>query len=229
MSWLANMLSSTLGRKLLMALSGLFLCLFLVIHAAGNTQLFLNDGGVSFNVYTQTMVNSPFIKVAAYLTYGTILLHIAYSVLLTLQNRQARPVRYAVELSASSSWQSRNMMILGTVILIFLVIHMSSFWYKMKFGEMPVVTIEGKEYKDMYTVVVTAFSQWWYVAIYVVSMILMGFHLSHGFQSAFQSLGLNHKKYTPFIKQLGLGFSIAISALFAAMPIYVFLFKNING
>lgn len=225
----AGLFKSSLGRKYLMALSGLFLCLFLVVHVAGNLQLFKDDGGRAFNEYTYLMTHNPFIKVVSYVNYLLILLHIIDGFMLAAANRKARSSRYAiVDQSKSSSWSSRNMAVLGTLILIFLVIHLRSFWFEMKFGSMPVIQYDagGEEFKDMYVIVKEAFGQLWYSAIYVVCMVALGFHLVHGFQSAFQTLGLNHHKYTPIIKNVGIGvFAILIPALFAAMPLFFLLLK----
>lgn len=223
----AGLFKSSLGRKYLMALSGLFLCLFLVVHVVGNLQLFKDDGGQSFNEYTYFMTHNPLIKIVSYVNYLFILLHVIDGFMLTRANRIARGSNYAnVNQSKSSTWSSRNMGILGTLILIFLVIHMRTFWFEMHFGEMPTVTYEGKEFKDMYTIVAAAFGQVWYSALYVVCMFALGFHLLHGFQSGFQTLGLNHHQYTPIIKNIGIGvFAILIPALFAAMPLF-FLFLN---
>jgi succinate dehydrogenase / fumarate reductase, cytochrome b subunit len=225
----AGLLKSSLGRKYLMALSGLFLCLFLVVHLLGNLQLFKDDGGQAFNEYTYLMTHNPLIKIVAYVNYAFILLHVFDGFMLTRANAKARGSSYAkVDQSKSSTWSSRNMGILGTLILIFLVVHMKSFWFEMKFGTMPTISYEGNsmEYKDMYTVVAEAFSQTWYSLLYVVSMFALGFHLVHGFQSGFQTIGLNHHRYTPVIKTIGIGvFAILIPALFAAMPLF-FLFLN---
>ena len=223
-----GLFGSSIGRKYIMALSGLFLCTFLVVHLLGNLQLFQNDDGVAFNLYTAFMVKNPLIKIVAYVNYAFILLHVIDGFYLTAQNRKARPQRYAmVDQSKSSSWSSRNMALLGTVILVFLVVHMKSFWFEMKFGSMPVTTIEGEEYKDMYSVVVAAFEQPWYAALYVISMFAIGFHLYHGFESGFQSLGIRHHRYTPIIKNIGtFVFAILIPALFAAMPVY-FCLRNL--
>jgi succinate dehydrogenase / fumarate reductase cytochrome b subunit len=196
----------------------------------GNLALFKDDGGQAFNEYTYFMTHNPLIKIVAYVNYAFILLHIAYSLMLTLSNRKARPESYAlVNQSKSSTWSSRNMGILGSIILIFLIVHMRSFWFEMKFGSMPTIQYDGSDlfYKDMYSVVAEAFSQTWYVALYVVSMFAIAFHLYHGFQSGFQTLGLNHHRYTPIIKTVGtFVFAIVIPALFAAMPIY-FLILNL--
>jgi succinate dehydrogenase / fumarate reductase cytochrome b subunit len=219
---------SSLGRKYLMALSGLFLCLFLVVHLIGNLQLFAGDGGKAFNTYTQFMAHNTLIQIIAKVNYALILLHVFDGLMLSMSNRKARPQGYAmVNQSKSATWSSRNMGILGTLILIFLVVHMKSFWFEMKFGSMPVVSYEGEEYKDMYTVVIEAFKQPWYAALYVVSMFALAFHLFHGFSSGFQSLGIRHHRYTPLFQTVGtFVFAILIPALFAAMPVF-FCLKNL--
>lgn len=226
----AGLINSSLGRKYIMALTGLFICVFLVVHMIGNLQLFKDDGGQAFNEYTYFMTHNPLIKVISYVNYAMILFHIFDGLILSIRNRKARPVAYkAYDQSKSSTWSSRNMGILGTLILIFLVIHMRTFWFEMHFGNVPTQVYDGSNiaYKDLYVVVTEAFSQLWYVTLYVISMFALGFHLYHGFSSGFQSLGLNHPRYMPLIKNLGIFiFAIIIPALFAAMPLYFYL-KNI--
>lgn len=223
MNWFTKLLSSTLGRKLLMALTGLFLIIFLVVHVAGNLLLLKSDGGQAFNEYAQFMTSNTLIKVVGYLNYTFILIHIVWSVLLTRKNRAARGGQgYAVSKN-SSHWTSRNMGILGTFILIFLVIHLRGFWYQMHWGDIGTQNYGGVEYKDLYAVVDKAYSQLWYVGLYVVSMLLLAFHLWHGFISAFQTLGANHPKYNPVIKFVGKAFAIIVPALFALIPIWMYL------
>ena len=225
MSWLTEALRSSLGRKLVMSFSGLFLILFLVGHVLGNLLLFLDDGGKAFNEYARFMTSTPAIQVLSLITYASIIIHVIYSIIISRLNRKARPVPYAVSsASANSLWSSRNMGILGTIVLIFLVIHLKSFWYEMRFGQIPMVNYDGAgEFKNLYAIVAVAFTQWWYVLLYVVAMFGLAFHLSHGFTSAFQTLGLTHKKYTPLIEGVGLWFSIIVPALFALIPIVMFI------
>lgn len=225
MKWLVDMLVSTIGRKLIMALTGLFLILFLAVHLSGNLQLLKDDGGRAFNIYAEFMTSFPLIKAVSIGNFFFILLHIYTSIVLTQRNRVARPVQYAylAGQSTNSSWASRNMGILGTIILVFLIVHLRGYWYEMHFGSVATQNYDGKEVKDLYAVVKASYTQWWYVAFYVVSMAFVGFHLYHGFQSAFQSLGLSHKKYTPLIKTVGYGFAIIVSLGFALIPIVMFL------
>ncbi|MBC3784899.1 succinate dehydrogenase cytochrome b subunit [Spirosoma utsteinense] len=225
MAWVTQTLSSSLGRKVIMSLTGLFLSSFLIVHMAGNLQLFKGDNGRAFNEYTYFMTHNPVIITVSYLLYTSILAHALMAWVLTRHNQSSRPVKYAYSRpEANSPWSSRNMGILGTVLLLFIIIHMRTFWYEMHFGSVPMAEYDGKQYKDLYAVVKEAFSQWWYVLLYVISMVAIGFHLAHGFQSGFQSLGIRHTKYTPMIEFVGrYFFALIIPAAFAAMPIYVFL------
>lgn len=224
MSWLSQALSSSLGKKLLMAATGLFLIIFLIGHLLGNMLLFKDDGGQAFNEYAKFMTTTPAVLVLSILTYVSILAHVIYSIIITIHNRKSRPVQYAIsDSSANSLWTSRSMGVLGTFILIFIVIHLKSFWFEMKFGNIPVANYDSGSIKDLYLIVSEAFSEAWYVAIYVFSMIMLAFHLSHGFRSAFQTLGLSHIKYTPLIKTIGMAFAIIVPILFASMPVYMYM------
>lgn len=206
-----------------MALTGLFLILFLVVHLIGNLQLLKSDEGQSFNIYAQFMTTNPLIVVISYVNYAFILIHIIWSIILTRRNRQARgPEGYAMNRN-SSHWTSRNMGILGTFIFIFLVIHLRSFWYEMHWGGIPTATYDGEQYKNLYAVVDKAYADIWFVVLYVVSMALLAFHLFHGFGSAFQTLGWNHVKYNPLIKFVGVAFAIIVPALFALIPVYMYM------
>jgi len=223
MNWFTKLLTSTLGRKLLMALTGLFLILFLTVHLIGNLQLLKGDGGHAFNVYAKFMTSNPLIKIVSYVNYAFIVIHIVWAILLTQHNRSARgPVGYAVS-NNSSPWTSRNMGILGTLILLFLVIHLKTFWFVMHWGPITSVNYDGEDVKDLFTVVDVAYNQLWYVILYVVSMAVLAFHLWHGFASTFQTLGLNHLKYNPIILFVGRAFAIIVPILFAIIPIFMYL------
>lgn len=222
MKWFLDLFSSSIGRKVLMALTGLFLILFLAVHLVGNLQLLKDDGGQAFNIYAKFMTTNPLIKVVSYGNYAFILLHIFMALVLSRKNRAARGVQgYAVN-GKSSTWASRNMGILGTLLLIFLIIHMKDFWAVMHWGGIPTATYDGVEVKDLYAIVSLAFSEAWYVILYVVCMIGLAFHLWHGFSSAFQSLGLNHMKYNPVINFVGRSFAVIVPAAFALIPIWMF-------
>ena len=226
MKWIINLFTSSIGQKLVMSLTGIFLITFLPVHLLGNLQLLADDGGESFNVYAKFMTGNPVIKALSWGLYLFILLHIVQGFALWYQNRNSRESRYAVKATVNSSWASRNMGPLGMILLIFLIIHLVQFWFKMHFGTMEVVDIDGAQVKDLYASVFATFKNIWFVIFYVVCMIAIGFHLSHGFQSAFQSLGLNHKKYTPLIKGLGLAYSILIPLGYAYIPLKFYFSIN---
>jgi succinate dehydrogenase / fumarate reductase cytochrome b subunit len=224
MNWFITFLKSSLGKKLIMSLTGLFLIIFLIVHLSGNFQLLRNDNGQQFNLYTRFMTTNPIIKIVSYLLYAFIFLHTIQGMVLWRQNLQARKSRYAVPGTRTSSFASRNMAYLGMVIFIFIIIHLWQFWFQMKIGALSIVTYEGHEpVKNLYEVVDYAFSQWWYVVFYVFCMVALAYHLLHGFESAFQSLGINHHKYTPFIKWIGIIYSIIVPLGFAAIPVIFYL------
>ena len=219
-----GLFGSSIARKYWMALTGLFLCSFLVIHLLGNIPLMLGHQD-DFNLYARFMTTFPVIKAVSYLLYASFVVHAVDGILLMRQNAAARPVKYAAyNGAANASWSSRNMGLLGVFTLVFIVVHLKSFWYEMHFGKIPVYIYEdGTELKDLYTLTVTAFQELWYTVFYVVSMALLGLHLWHGFSSAFQSLGLTHPKYTPMIKIAGAFFALLIPAVFAAIPVVIYL------
>lgn len=272
------LLKSSIVKKYWMALTGLFLCLFLAGHLAGNLQLIFSDAS-AFNKYALFMTTNPAVKILSYLTYISILFHAVDGFMLTYQNAKARPIGYAKNNpSKNSSFSSRNMAVLGTLILVFIVTHMVNFWAKMHFDEkMPLQTITveqmgqkmeyyvttdfgkyypadpaqlgqmgleirnktefynkevnvkmGEGYKDLHKITVAFFkdSKFGLIATiaYVLAMLVLAFHLLHGFQSAFQSLGLNNPKYTPLIKGFGKAFAIVVPLLFAAIPVYIHFF-----
>ncbi|SFT98723.1 succinate dehydrogenase / fumarate reductase cytochrome b subunit [Algoriphagus locisalis] len=226
MSWVTKTLSSTIGRKLIMALTGLFLILFLTGHVSGNLLLFKDDGGEAFNIYAKFMTTNPAVKLLSYLTYISIIGHVVFSIWLSRRNKAARPVGYGVSTPPSTTLSSRNMGILGTIILIFIVVHMQSFWAQMHWGDLPVVTYEGEQYKDLFSIVSFAFQNELMVIGYVVAMAFLAFHLSHGFASAFQTLGLNHAKYSPAIAVIGKIYCILVPILFASMPVYIYFTQS---
>lgn len=224
MSWITNTLTSTVGRKVIMALTGLFLILFLAVHLAGNLQLLKNDGGESFNIYTQFMSHNPLIQLVSKGNFFFILLHIFVSFTLYARNKKARPIGYKISPgNVSSSWSSRSMTLLGTLILIFILLHLRGFWYVLKFGHVPMTTLNGIEMHDAYRLVVESYAIPGVTIFYVVSMGVLAFHLWHGFSSAFQSLGLNHVKYNGLIKVVGRLYAIAVPSLFALIPILLYL------
>lgn len=224
MKWIITFLSSSIGRKLIMSLTGLFLIQFLFVHLIGNLQLLIPDGGVTFNSYAAFMTGNPLIKFISIGLYFFIILHAIQGFVIYFGNKKAKSVKTSVSTNANSSWASKNMALLGTLILAFLFIHMGDFWLKMKMGHLDTVMIDGQTHgvSDLYSRVNLAFDQWWVVLFYVLGMIALAFHLYHGFQSSFQTLGLNHKKYTPIINFLGVGFAIIVPFAFALIPIIMY-------
>jgi len=224
MKWLTNFFSSSIGRKLIMSLTGLFLISFLIIHLIGNLQLLANDGGESFNVYAKFMTSNPLIKFISIGLYSGILLHAILGIVIYFKNKGAKGSTYSKKSNAEVSWASKNMALLGILVLAFLLLHMGDFWWAMKRETVSMVTYEGVSVQDLYSKVATSFSNPLVIVAYLVGLLALAFHLWHGFQSAFQSLGLNHKKYTPIIDSLGKVFSIIIPAAFAYIPIYFYFF-----
>ncbi|MCS6822121.1 MAG: succinate dehydrogenase cytochrome b subunit [Microscillaceae bacterium] len=223
-NWFIQMISSTIGKKLIMALTGLFLITFLVVHLLGNLQLLKGDNGVTFNKYAHFMGHNPLIQTISVVNFTFILLHVVYAIILARLNTQARPQPYVyVQPQASSPWYARNMMLLGTIVLIFIVVHLQNFWFQMKFGYVAKVTYDNVEYKDLYTMTKEAFANPVIVAFYVLAMVGLAYHLAHGFQSAFQTLGLRHVKYTPVIQFVGKVFCIVVPLLYAMIPIIMYI------
>ena len=153
------LIKSSLAKKYWMSATGLFLCLFLIGHLAGNLQLLLpaEEALLTFNEYAKFMTTNPFVKVLSYLTYFSILFHAVDGIILVVQNKKARPVQYAYNKpNVNSSWASRNMGLLGAVVLFFIIVHMRSFWYEMHFGS---IASDVNGNKDLYTITVAAFQE----------------------------------------------------------------------
>ncbi len=228
MAWLTNYLTSSIGRKLTMSLTGLFLILFLVVHLLGNFQLLHDDEGEAFNKYTYFMTHFPLIKMISYGLYFFIIVHTVQGLMLALANRKAKGQAYAVSTRPPGvTWASSNMALLGTLILAFLIIHMAQFWGQMHFGDMATKAYkdfaEGEPIKDLYSLVSETFQNPLMIAFYVIGQIVLAFHLWHGFQSAFQTLGVNHPKYSPFIHLVGKAYAILVPFGFAIIPIIFYL------
>jgi succinate dehydrogenase / fumarate reductase, cytochrome b subunit len=217
MTW-KQFLTSSIGKKFTMGLTGLFLITFLCVHVGVNSCIFLNDGGETFNTAAHFMSHNWIIRIMELGLFAGLLLHIVQGLLLWKQNVAARPVGYdKSNANKNSKWYSRSMGLLGTLLLLFLIMHLAHFWVGTK-----VALYSGDEEHNLYNKMLEIFSQWWVVALYVAGVGSLLFHLLHGFQSAFQTMGINHKRYTPIIKKLGMGFSIIVCILFALMPILIF-------
>lgn len=224
MKWIINFLKSSIGRKLIMSLTGLFLILFLVVHLAGNLQLLKDDGGEAFNTYAYFMTHNPLIKFVSYGLYFLILLHTIQGILLAITNRAAKGSKYAVSTNENASWASKNMAMLGVLIFAFLCIHMGDFWWKMKRNVLQMVDVEGYEFQvaDLYGRVYEAYQETWIVIVYIIGLIALAIHLRHGFQSAFTTLGIRHKKYTPIINFIGVAYAFLVPLAFAIIPLYIY-------
>ena len=219
---LAKSFTSSIGKKLIMGITGLFLISFLMVHVSVNSLLFLHDNGDSFNTAAHFMSHNILIRIMEIVLFAGLIAHTVQGLILTKQNNSKRPTKYAVSAgNATSKWYSRSMGILGSLLLMFLVIHLSHFWVETKIN----LYAKNDAPTNSYEEVKEPFSQLWVVIVYVLGVISLGWHLLHGFSSAFQTLGLNHKKYTPIIKMLGVAFSVIVPLIFAAMPIYFFLTK----
>ncbi len=224
-TFLSGIFSKSVGKKFAMGITGLFLISFLIVHCAINATIFLNDGGNLFNVTAHFMGTNIFIRTMEIVLFAGIIWHIVQALIVTRDSRKANSVKYNVfDGKANSRWYSRWMGLLGTLILIFLILHLLHFWVRTRFTGLgiPPVMIDGKEYENIYGRMLEVFSVGWVVVVYVLGIISLSYHLMHGFQSAFQSLGLNHKKYTPLIKLTGKLFSILIPLIFALMPISIY-------
>lgn len=228
MKW-SQFFNTSIGKKLLVGATGLFLCSFVIVHLAGNLALLKDDGGEAFNVYAAFMGHNALIQFIAWGLKIVILLHAILALQLTFRNRAARPVKYAINPgNQTSSWFSRQMAIMGSILLIFLIIHLKDFWYWMHYGDLDPVTYNGEEYKNLYLAVQVAFKELWLVILYVIGMIGLAFHLIHGFKSAFQTFGLNHVKYNGLINFVGVWlFGILIPVGFAIIPVVIY-FKSIQ-
>ncbi|MBW3519121.1 succinate dehydrogenase cytochrome b subunit [Flavobacterium sp. NKUCC04_CG] len=215
----------TLTRKIILCFTGLFLCFFLVIHLLGNLQLFLppEEAHLQFNAYSHFLSGNPLIKLVSYGLYASIIAHVVYALIITVQNKKSGGNYQKDQRGRSSKWYSRNMGVLGTIILVFLIIHFKNFWYEYKFGSLP---LDANGNRDLYQLVVEIYQIWWYVIIYVVAMIALGYHLLHGFFSAIRTLGVFHPKFVKGIRYFGIFYSLAISLGFAIIPIYIYFTKS---
>ena len=220
---MSGFFSSTVGRKYAMALSAMFLLIFLIMHLSLNMVSVFSEN--AFNEGSHFMESNPLSQFLMQpILMFAVIFHFVMGFVLELRNKKARPVRYAVSgASANSTWMSRNMMISGGFILIYLVIHLIDFWFPTISKNYLGAEAHGTAYEHLRM----QFSAVWRVALYLVSVVLLGLHLAHGFQSSFQSIGARHPKYTPFIKALGRWYSILIPVGFAIVAIYHFISQTV--
>jgi len=212
-----KLLYSSISKKFVMALAGLFLLLFLPVHLGINLMLLKNDPQ-PFNHAAHFMATFPVIKVFEIVLFLTLVIHMIWGVTLQIQNWMSRPVRYAVRNRSETSAFSRFTIWTGGAVLIFLVIHFFNFYF-IKLG-----LVKGNA-EDFYTVAYQLFKIPGYVFLYWICFVLLGFHLYHAFQSAFQTLGLNNRFWTPLIKSLSLIYAVIIPAGFAVIPFVIWIIK----
>jgi succinate dehydrogenase / fumarate reductase cytochrome b subunit len=223
---MSNFLTSSIGKKVVMSLSGLFLIMFLCVHLALNLLLIFDNSGELFNHGAHFMATNPLIKIVEPVLALGFIIHMAWACVLTVQNQKARPAGYTKSSQGrNATWPSRNMFILGGVILIFLGIHLYNFWWNIKFPELgtplSTVVIDGTEMEDTYALVVGLFrSSICYCLLYILGAIFLGLHLSHGFWSAFQSIGFSNGIWRKRLECLAYFFAVVIGAGFAIIPVY---------
>lgn len=225
---MSKFLTASIGRKFVMSISGLFLVMFIAVHLGINLLLIFDDSGNLFNQGAHFMATNPLIKIMEPVLGLGFLVHIVWSFFLEFQNWKARPVKYNKKnLSGSSTWASRNMLVLGALVLVFLIIHVINFFVKMKFTGDPLlseVTINGVHMHNAYALVSTAFIESLALSIfYILGGILLGIHLSHGFWSAFQTLGLNNKFWLNRWQIIGKIYAYVVAIGFAVIPLYFML------
>lgn len=214
-----------------MALTGIFLILFLVVHVGLNACIWANDGGAMFNKAAHFMGSMVVIRILEIGLFVMIFLHAIQGLLFEASNRSKRGIDYAVHYSNGSKWYSRSMGLLGTLILLFLILHWVNFWIPSRFtgvtdpygNELTYTLPDGSQIHDMFALMKYTFSDWWVVVIYVLGCISLGYHLAHGFQSAFRTLGVNNSRYIKMLFTIGYAFAIIVSLAFAMMPVSMYL------
>jgi len=218
MNWI-QFFSTSIGKKLQMSLTGLFLIVFLLVHCYINAQIFYNDGGVRFNEAAHFMGTNFVIRFVEIGLFALLIVHIVQGLMLYTHNRARRGVGYQVSAgNKTSAWYSRSMALLGTLVLLFLIIHLSKFWGPNRLSQ----TI-GKGELPLYDMMKEEFQAPWVVIVYLLGCFSLAWHLVHGFYSAFQTLGLTMHRYKALVKNVGLAFSVLVPLIFALMPLAFWL------
>lgn len=228
MTW-KQIFTSSVGKKITMGVTGLFLISFLLVHMGVNACIFKdlfdpNDNGDMFNRAADFMGKTVVIRIMEIVLFLGFFVHIIQGLLLEFSNKSKRKVGYAVNLGdRGSKWYSRSMGLLGTILLLFLILHWWHFWIPSRFThtglEEEVMLSNGRVSHDMFNLMKVTFSEWWVVIVYVVACISLAYHLLHGFQSAFRTLGLSNSRYITLINAVGVGYSVIVPLIFALMPI----------
>ena len=223
MTW-KQMFTSSVGKKLVMGFTGIFLVLFLIVHVGLNACIWAMDNGVMFNKAAHFMGANVVPRILEIGLFAGFFLHIIQGYMLELQNRKARGTDYAVSYgNKGSKWYSRSMALLGTLLLLFLLMHIKHFWVPSRITGLEPMMIDGKEYHNLYGEMLVVFENPVIVVLYVIGCISLAYHLAHGFQSAFRTVGINNPKYTTLLETVGYGFSIIVPLAFAMMPISMHL------
>jgi len=226
MTW-KQVFTSSIGRKITMGLTGIFLVTFLVVHVGLNACIWANDGGEMFNKAAHFMGSMVVIRILEIGLFVFIFIHIIQGLALEISNRSKRGIGYAKSYgNRGSKWYSRSMGLLGTLILLFLVLHWIHFWIPSRFtgvsdemGQTLTATYNNVEMHDLYSLMKITFSELWVVIVYVLGCISLAYHLAHGVQSAFRSLGVHNKRYLAILSSFGYAFAIIVPLAFAMMPI----------
>ena len=224
MKW-SELFTSSVGKKFVMGLTGIFLIAFLVVHVGINACIWAMDGGEMFNRAAHFMGATVVIRIMEVGLFVGIFLHLIQGLILEFQNRKKRAIGYQIPMgNRGSKWYSRSMGLLGTIILIFLIIHWKQFWIPSRFTGVEDTTYDnGQTVHNLFALMKDTFSHLWVVIVYVLACISLAYHLMHGFQSAFRSLGVYNKRYIGLIQGVGIGFSIIVPLAFAMMPISMYL------
>jgi succinate dehydrogenase / fumarate reductase cytochrome b subunit len=224
MKW-SELFTSSVGKKWIMGLTGIFLVLFLIVHVGLNACIFAMDGGVMFNKAAHFMGSNAVPRILEIGLFAGILLHIVQGWSLELSNRAARKKGYAISMgNKGSKWYSRSMGLLGTLLFLFLVMHIAHFWVPSRITGLDPVMIEGKEFHNLYGEMLQIFQgNLLVVILYVLGCFALAWHLLHGFQSAFRTLGLTNKRYLILVEGAGALFSIIVPLVFALMPISMYM------
>lgn len=230
MKW-SELFTSSVGKKFIMGLTGLFLISFLVIHVGVNACIFKDlsmidpaDDGDMFNRAADFMGSMVLIRIMEVVLFLGFFIHIIQGLLLEFQNRSKRAQGYAVQMgNKGSKWYSRSMGLLGTLLLLFLILHWWHFWIPSRFThaglEEPYVMSNQRVGHNMFNLMKVTFSEWWVVIVYVLGCISLAYHLLHGFQSAFRTLGLSNTRYIKLVNAAGFAYSIVVPLIFALMPL----------
>jgi succinate dehydrogenase / fumarate reductase, cytochrome b subunit len=224
MKW-SVMFTSSVGKKWVMALTGLFLITFLVVHAGVNACIWANDGGDMFNNAAHFMGSMVVIRIVEIGLFAGILLHIIQGYVLEFTNRSKRGKAYNVNLgNKGSKWYSRSMGLLGTILLLFFILHWYHFWIPSRFTGVEETTLaNGKKVHNLFALMQITFQELWVVIVYVFACFSLCWHLIHGFESAFRTVGVSNNRYLVLIRTVGIGYSVIISLAFAMMPVSMYL------